>query len=96
MTVISATEFKAKCLHLLDEVQRTGQDLVISKRGRPVARVVAEKPGQPWLALRGKGRFKGDPFAAVVETSEIDALKLPLATYDRKVRAARLVPLWKV
>ncbi|MCF7734053.1 MAG: type II toxin-antitoxin system Phd/YefM family antitoxin [Akkermansiaceae bacterium] len=75
MTVISATEFKAKCLHLLDEVQRTGQDLIISKRGRPVARVVAEQPAQPWLALRGKGRFKGDPFAAVVEIAEIDALK---------------------
>ncbi len=75
MTVITATEFKAKCLHLLDEVQRTGQDLVISKRGRPVARVVAEKASQPWLALRGKGRFKGDPFGPVVKQSEIDALQ---------------------
>jgi prevent-host-death family protein len=75
MTVISATEFKAKCLHLLDEVQRTGQDLVISKRGRPVARVVAEKPSKPWLALRGKGRFKGDPFAPAVEKPEIDPLQ---------------------
>jgi prevent-host-death family protein len=65
--MISATEFKAKCLHLLDEVQRTGQDLIIAKRGRPVARVVAEKPAQPWLALRGKGRFNGDPFAVVVD-----------------------------
>ena len=71
MTVIRATEFKAKCLQLLDEVQRTGQDLVISKRGRPVARVVAEKSAQPWLALRGKGTFKGDPFAPAVATSEI-------------------------
>ena len=75
MTVISATEFKAKCLHLLDEVQRTGQDLVISKRGRPVARVVAEKASKPWLALRGKGSCKGDPFESVVRESEIDALK---------------------
>lgn len=75
MTVISATEFKAKCLHLLDEVQRTGQDLVISKRGRPVARVVAEKASKPWLALRGKGNFKGDAFEPVLKDSEIDALK---------------------
>ena len=75
MTVITATEFKAKCLHLLDEVQRTGQDLVISKRGKPVARVVAERASKPWLALRGKGLFKGDPFKPVVKESEINALK---------------------
>ena len=75
MTVITATEFKARCLHLLDEVQRTGEDLVISKRGRPVARVVAEKAAQPWLSLRGKGSFKGDAFEPVVRESEIDALQ---------------------
>jgi prevent-host-death family protein len=72
---ISATEFKAKCLQLLDEVQRSGEELVISKRGRPVARVVAEREPKPWLALRGKGRFIGDPFESVLSESEIDALK---------------------
>jgi prevent-host-death family protein len=72
---ITATEFKAKCLQLLDEVQRSGQDLVISKRGKPVARVVAERESKPWLALRGKGSFKGDPFEPVLPESEIDALK---------------------
>ena len=35
---ISATEFKAKCLGLLDEVA-AGASLVITKRGKPVARV---------------------------------------------------------
>jgi len=58
---IPATEFKAKCLQLLDMVQATGEDLVISKRGKPVAHVTAEKPGKPWLALRGTGRFHGHP-----------------------------------
>lgn len=75
MPTISATEFKAKCLHLLDEVQRTGEDLVISKRGKPVARVVAERAGKPWLALRGAGEFTGDPFEPVVGKSEIEALE---------------------
>ena len=75
MKTITATEFKAKCLQLLDEVQRSGQDLVISKRGKPVARVVAERQEKPWLALRGKGIFIGDPSEAVVLESEIDALK---------------------
>ena len=75
MKTITATEFKAKCLQLLDEVQRSGQDLVISKRGKPVARVVAEKPSMPWLALRGSGGYTNDPFAPVLAEIEIDALK---------------------
>jgi len=42
---IPAGEFKAKCLRLLDEVERTGEELVVTKRGRPVARIVpTERP----------------------------------------------------
>jgi prevent-host-death family protein len=72
---ISATEFKAKCLQLLDEVQRTGEELVISKRGKAVARVVAEKESKPWLTLRGTGAYTGDPFAPALGETEIEALK---------------------
>jgi len=73
MRTITPTEFKANCLQLLDEVQRSGQDLVISKRGKPVARVVAEKPSKPWLALRGTGIYMGDPFAPVLAETSIVA-----------------------
>ncbi|MBK7862153.1 MAG: type II toxin-antitoxin system Phd/YefM family antitoxin [Archangiaceae bacterium] len=37
---ISAARFKAECLGLLDQVARTGRTLVITKRGRAVARLV--------------------------------------------------------
>ena len=37
---VSAAKFKAECLGLLDRVARTKRSLVITKRGRPVARVV--------------------------------------------------------
>jgi prevent-host-death family protein len=37
---ITASQFKARCLRLLDEVAKTGETLVITKHGRPVARVV--------------------------------------------------------
>lgn len=40
MTTISAAKFKAECLALLDTVARTGRGLVVTKRGRPVARLV--------------------------------------------------------
>jgi prevent-host-death family protein len=75
MQTVTATEFKAKCLRLLDEVNRTGEALIISKHGKPVARVVPENVDKPWLALRGSGRFIGDPFEPTVHESEIESLK---------------------
>jgi prevent-host-death family protein len=42
---IPASQFKARCLALLDEVARSGETLVVTKRGKAVARVVpAEEP----------------------------------------------------
>jgi prevent-host-death family protein len=51
---ITATQFKAKCLRLLDQVAETGETLVITKHGRPVARV--EPPPRP-DDLRGSVKF---------------------------------------
>ncbi len=56
-TLVSASEFKAKCLRLLDEVEE-GQTLIITKRGRKVAKVSPISP--PRRSLRGswKGLVK--------------------------------------
>lgn len=51
---VNASRFKAECLGLLDEVAATGQELVITKRGRPVARVT---PVEDAPSLRGSVRF---------------------------------------
>ncbi len=75
MQTVTATEFKAKCLRLLEEVNRTGEALIISKHGKPVARVVSENPKKPWLVLRGSGYYIGDPFETTVSESEIECLK---------------------
>ena len=40
MNSIKASEFKAKCLSLMDEVAHTGEPLVITKNGKPVATLV--------------------------------------------------------
>ncbi len=37
MQAIQASEFKAKCLSLMDEVAATGETLVVTKNGRPIA-----------------------------------------------------------
>ena len=36
MQVIQASEFKAKCLSLMDDVARSGDALIITKNGRPI------------------------------------------------------------
>ena len=37
---MAAGEFKAKCLRLIDEVSETGQEIVITKRGKPKAKLI--------------------------------------------------------
>ncbi len=40
MTQLPASQFKTRCLALLDEVERTRVPIVVTKRGRPVAKLV--------------------------------------------------------
>lgn len=37
MQTINASEFKAKCLHLMDQVNQSGEGIVITKNGKPVS-----------------------------------------------------------
>ena len=46
MLTINASEFKAKCLEILDRVRDSGEEVLILKRGKPVARLVAALPSQ--------------------------------------------------
>lgn len=43
-TVIAAGDFKAKCLKLLDDVAQTRESLVITKHGKPLAKLVPMPP----------------------------------------------------
>ena len=46
---IKASEFKAKCLKLMDEVAESGEELVITKNGRPVSRLAPYRKKSPGL-----------------------------------------------
>lgn len=50
--VVTATELKAKCLALLDEVDNRGDTITVTKRGRPVATLQPVKK-KPWKSPRG-------------------------------------------
>ncbi len=60
---VSATEFKAKCLAYLDEIEEHGGPITITRRGRPVA-VLGRAKRVPWKSpansLAGKVRIVGD------------------------------------
>lgn len=60
--MISAAEFKAKCLSVLDDVAESGQGVVVTKRGRPVARVVpmVQKPKRIVGSMKGEIQILGD------------------------------------
>ncbi|MFP5405485.1 MAG: type II toxin-antitoxin system Phd/YefM family antitoxin [Gammaproteobacteria bacterium] len=48
---IQASEFKARCLALMDDVARTGEVLVVTKNGRPVAEL------RPYRGARAASPF---------------------------------------
>jgi prevent-host-death family protein len=53
--VMSATEFKAKCLAVLDQVEKNGETVTVTKRGRPIA-TVKRAPKAPWKSIEGSWR----------------------------------------
>ena len=67
---IKASEFKAKCLQLMDEVAATGEEIVITKNGRPVSRLTPyrEKPKTLFGVDRDKIVILGD----IVEPIDVE------------------------
>jgi prevent-host-death family protein len=72
---IKASEFKAKCLALMDEVARTGSGVVITKNGKPVADLVPHRPAKrnAFGILKGELFITGDIISPI--DVEWDALK---------------------
>lgn len=67
---MKASEFKAKCLALMDEIAESGEEIVITKRGRPVAKLAPceSRRGAPWGRYRHMGRILGD----VIEPVDVE------------------------
>jgi prevent-host-death family protein len=57
---IPAGQFKARCLAILDDVQRQRRGVLITKRGKPVARVVPVEDADGGDSLRGSVLYEGD------------------------------------
>ena len=62
MRTIAAGKFKAQCLQIMDEVEKTGRPVVITKRGRPIVELgpVVKRPLTLRGAMKGQIMIKGD------------------------------------
>ncbi|MBM3790981.1 MAG: type II toxin-antitoxin system Phd/YefM family antitoxin [Acidobacteria bacterium] len=78
MQQISISDFKATCLAVLDRVKRTGQPILVTRRGEPIAQVIPPPPEarpQSWLGcMAGKATVVGDVVSPATEEVEWEAL----------------------
>lgn len=75
---ISVTEFKAKCLQLLKEVEAGAGPVEITRHGKVVARIVPPGPRsvsdkKPWERLRGSGKLLAKPGESFISQSDFEA-----------------------
>ena len=72
---IGAGQFKARCLQLIDEVNRSRTPLIITKHGKPVAKLVPieEQPFTLFGCMEGSVIVHGDIVESTGEVWEVDA-----------------------
>jgi prevent-host-death family protein len=77
---ISVTEFKQRCLDIVRNVERTGQVVAITRRGKVVARLspsgatTAVTERKPWEALRALGgELLAKPGESVLKDEDFEA-----------------------
>lgn len=77
MKTISAGVFKTNCLALMDEVQAKREELLITKHGKPVAKLVPidSDTDDIFGCLAGIARITGDVISPAVPLEEWESLK---------------------
>jgi len=77
--IVPISKFKATCLALLDKVKRTGQPIIVTRKGEPIAQVIppppAEKPSS-WIgSFQSTGKITGDIVSPVLDDEEWEVLR---------------------
>jgi prevent-host-death family protein len=79
MREVAISEFKAKCLSLLEEVSKTKTPLRVTRRGKAIADVIpasSETEERSWIgSLSDSIEIVGDIVSPVVDAETIEALK---------------------
>jgi prevent-host-death family protein len=75
---VAISEFKAKCLALLDEVQKTKQPILVTRRGQPVAEVSPPRPteSRDWIgSMKDEMEILGDLIAPATDEDDWEVLR---------------------
>lgn len=79
MDEISISEFKAKCLAILEQVRKTKKPIRVTRFGKPVAEVVPPSPVKDrtsWIgSMAGRGKILGDIVSPIIDLDEIEVMK---------------------
>jgi prevent-host-death family protein len=77
MKKMAAGSFKTKCLAVMDEVYAKRETVVITKRGKPVAKLVpvGTETDEIYNFLRGKGTVTGDILSPALSREEWGELR---------------------
>jgi len=79
MIEVAISEFKAKCLALLEQVRRTRQPIRITRHGKPVAEIVPPSPvpdRSAWMgSMKGRMEILGDIISPASDEDEWEALR---------------------
>ena len=74
MESLSVSEFKSKCLAVLQDVNKQKKRVVITKRGKPIAEVIPYDPREKEIPLKDTVLFMGDIISPVAD-EDWEALK---------------------
>jgi len=79
MEEVSISEFKAKCLAILERVRKTRKPISVTRFGKPVADIMAPSPVKErfdWMgSMKGQMEILGDIVSPVIDEDEIEALR---------------------
>jgi len=87
MRTMAAGAFKTHCLSLIDDVNDSGEEVVITKRGRPLAKLVPIEPKEPesiFGFLKGQVKIVGDIVSPIVSPEEWDEDLFPPGSPERR------------
>ena len=87
MKTMPAGKFKTHCLSVIDDVHDKHEEVIITKHGKPMAKLVpleevTEKPDDIFGFMRGLGRINGDIVSPIIGAEEWDDDVFPVGYRD--------------
>jgi prevent-host-death family protein len=91
MKYIPAGEFKARCLRVMEDVKKYRTPVVITKKGRPVAKLVPadDREDDIFGCMAGSAKIVGDIESPVLPPEAWEAVRLTMRSTSAKAGRAR-------